>query len=360
MKSNIISWIAISLIPELGPIKLAQLVEKHGSPYAVLKVKTNSSLRRELEHKAHEILSKVDKLGGFAISRDCPTYPQLLAAIPDAPPVLYIKGTLPDNLERAVAVVGTRRCTEDGAAKASEIARTLAQLGCPLISGLAKGIDAAAHRASLAHGVPSVAVLAHGLDRIYPLENRGLAQRLLENGGALLTEHPPETVVSRWMFASRNRILVGLCSATIMVQSPIKGGSLISARLALDYNRDTFAVVPLNGFSSVWAGNTELILNTEAQKLKDISSLPARLNFTVLPCSSLPSKSASDTEAQYVPEIPERCRGVYDEIVTHSVVTPARLSRSLKASIRVIRTRLFVLEVLGWVRRVPGDRYILH
>jgi DNA processing protein len=249
MKSDINSWIAITLLPNLGPIKLAQLVEKWGSPQAVLNSKTTFSERKILEEKARNILLKVDNLGGYALSLDCPSYPSLLAQIPDAPPVIYVKGTLPENLGRAVAVVGTRKCSKDGAANASEIARTLDSLSCPLISGLALGIDTAAHRASLAHGAPSVAVLAHGLDRIHPHSNKQLALRLLENGGAWITEHPPGTEVFPWMFASRNRILVGLCAATIMVQSPVKGGSLISARLALDYNRDTFAVVPQNGFS---------------------------------------------------------------------------------------------------------------
>lgn len=352
MKSNINSWIAVSLLPDLGPIKLAKLISKLGSPEAVLNYKTTRNKRIDFHQQASDILTEVEKLGGYAISLDSSRYPYLLSQIPDAPPVLYVKGTLPINLERAVAVVGTRKCTEDGAAKASEIARTLAQLSCPLVSGLAKGINAAAHRASISLNSPSIAVLAHGPERIHTYSHRSLALRLLENGGPWITEHPPGTNVLPWMFASRNRILVGLCSATIMVQSPLSGGSMISARLALDYNRDTFAVLTLHGYPTHWAGNTELIFNTQAQRLNDISSLPALLNFPAPPSqSSMPSTSASDpSESRSTPEIPERCMSVYDELVLHSVVTPARLAKSLKENIRVIRTRLFVLEILGRVR----------
>jgi DNA processing protein len=313
---------------------------------------------KELLDKAKEIILKVTTLGAQIITIDSPKYPQLLAQIPDAPPVIYVKGTLPANIDKSIAVVGTRRCTEDAAAKAGEIASCLSRLGRPLVSGLALGIDSAAHRASIAYGAPTVAVMAHGLDRIHPKSHEKLALRLLENGGAWVSEHPPGTEVLPWMFASRNRILVGLCQATIMVQSPLKGGSMISARLALDYNRDTYAVVPDHGYSRVWDGNKDLILNSAAQKLVSIGDLPFFLGKFDGTKSATKVKVAASANSS-IEMMPERCRGVYDEIIRYQVLTPRDLALKLGERIRVIRTRLFVLELLRLVRRIPGDRYIL-
>ena len=373
MKPHVLDWLKVSLLPNLGPIKLAKLINRFGSPKGILRRYCSLKENADLETRALEIHSEISSLGAFILSSDCPDYPPLLAEIPDHPPIIYVKGTLPKNLDRAIAVVGTRKCTEDGAALASKVAEQIALLNCPLISGLALGIDAAAHRASMAHKSPTVAVLAHGLDRIHPRIHTKLAQRLLDNGGALISEHPPRTEVLPWMFAARNRILVGISTATVLVQSPIKGGSMISARLALNYNRDTYAVAPPKNdtHSTLWAGNLELIISTEAQKIHNMEIWAKRLYahnsslrdaVTLSIANDVQSDSGDPTSKDYPqssPQIPEPCKSIYSEITHNSVETPARLAQTLRVSVRIIRTRLFVLEILGWVRRVPGDRYIL-
>jgi len=373
MKPHVLDWLKVSLLPNLGPIKLAKLINRFGSPKGILRRFCSLQENADLETRALEIQSEISSLGAFILSSDCPAYPTLLAEIPDHPPIIYVKGTLPKNLDRAVAVVGTRKCTEDGAALASKVAEQVALLECPLISGLALGIDAAAHRASIAYKSPTVAVLAHGLDRIHPVSHTQLAQRLLDNGGAWISEHPPRTKVLPWMFAARNRILVGISTATVLVQSPIKGGSMISARLALNYNRDTYSVSPPDGEknSELWAGNLELILSTEAQKIDNMTIWAKRLyahNSSLRDAVSLQiaddvkkvsGDPTSDDYPSSSPQIPEPCKSIYTEITRNSVETPARLAHTLRVNVRIIRTRLFVLEILGWVRRVPGDRYIL-
>lgn len=353
MNNSTLHWIATTLIPDLGPIKLSRAIEKHGSPSNVLLNYVSRSSSQNLLSQAEGVAERVAQMGGTMIPIDSPNYPQTLLQIPDAPSVLYVRGTLPSNINQAVAVVGTRRCTEDGAAKAGELAKCLAEQGRPLVSGMALGVDAAAHRASLALGAPTVAVLAHGLDRAHPKGNERLALRLLDSGGAWVTEHPPGTKVLPWMFAARNRILVGLCEATVMVQSPLQGGSMISAKFALGYNREVFAVMPEKGFSRVWEGNKELIVNSEAQKLIRVEDLPLFLSGV----SAV--GRARGKRAVKGPDIPERCRGVYDEIVRCQVVRPGSLALKFNERTRVIRTRLFVLELLRLVRRIPGDRYIL-
>lgn len=204
-----------------------------------------------------------------------------------------MKGTIPINIERVVAVVGTRKCTEYGASCAAEIAHELADLGYPLISGLALGIDAAAHRASISKNAPTVAVLAHGLDRIHPY---------------------------------------------------------------------AFTPPPEARYSRIWEGNLELILGTKAFKIDDPKCWAKQLEATDLIIDSAdatPNTPLTHQASSTQPKIPEPCQSVVKEIAKNSVETPARLSKTLKVGVRTIRTRLFVLELLGWVRRVPGDRYVL-
>lgn len=352
MNETILNWIAVKEIEKAGPTTIGRWREKYGSPEEILRVEATEKERKLYRARALQIQREVENLGGYILSTDCPGYPKLLASIPDAPPVIYVKGKIPSNIDSAVAVVGTRKCTSDASATAAKVSHKLAELGRPVVSGLALGIDAAAHSASLGIGAPTVSVLAHGLDRIHPLANVRLSERILEKGGALISEHPPRTKVMKWMFASRNRILVGLCKATVLIQSPITGGSMISADLALGYNRDTYAIYPLNSKEKVWEGNRHLFATTVAEKIIDIDAWAEKLGA----CSE--QSKVPVEQSQLSNQMPERCKSVYDIIIQRSVVTPAVLSKELGETLRTIRTRLFVLEILGWVRRAPGDRYV--
>lgn len=352
MRETKLNWIAVCEIDGAGPVKLARWREKYGSPEAILAAKAVESDAKKYLEKADGILKEMDALGAYVLTTDCPGYPELLSRTPDAPPVLYVKGKLPENLSSAVAVVGTRKCTADASIYAAQIAHKLAELGRPLVSGLAIGVDTAAHSASIGIGAATISVLAHGLDRIHPQSNTRLSEKILERGGAILSEHPPKTKVKPWMYASRNRILVGLCSATVLVQSPKTGGSMLSADLALGYNRDTYAIYPKKSVDKVWAGNRHLFATTVAEKIIDIDKWGERLGK----CSA---QSKVPVERDTLSErMPKRCKSVYDLIIERSVVTPMMLSVELGETIRTIRTRLFVLEILGWIRRAPGDRYV--
>jgi DNA processing protein len=165
-------------------------------------------------------------------------YPPQLREMYDSPAVLFFRGTLPDPEKPLIAVVGTRRPSPAGAAQAYEMGRELGAAGLPVVSGLALGIDALAHRGNLDGGAPTFAVLGSGADEIYPLGNRLLAKRILEKGGALLSEYPPGTGPRPWHFPARNRIISGLARGTVVMEAPEKSGALITARCALDQNRD--------------------------------------------------------------------------------------------------------------------------
>ncbi len=167
-------------------------------------------------------------------------YPPLLRELHDSPFVLFWRGILPDPERPLIAIVGTRSPTGDGSLEAARLGRDFAEAGIPVISGLASGIDAWAHRGNVEGGAKSVAVLACGLDQIYPRSNRYLASALLEGGGCLMGEYPPLESPLRYRFPQRNRIISGLARAVIVVEAPEKSGALITADFALEQGRDLY------------------------------------------------------------------------------------------------------------------------
>jgi DNA processing protein len=184
-------------------------------------------------------------------------YPPQLREIFDPPAVLFFRGLFPGPETPLAAVVGTRHPTPAAAAQAYDIARELGAAGIPVVSGLALGIDAMAHRGNLDGGAPTAAVLGSGADEVYPAANRALARRILEKGGALISEYPPGTGPKRWNFPARNRIISGLARGTVVVEAPAKSGALITAQFALDQGRDLW-VASAGAASPYGAGTAKL------------------------------------------------------------------------------------------------------
>ena len=164
----------------------------------------------------------------------------MLVGVAPAPAHLWVRGNLPST--PGVAIVGTRRCTEYGRTIARSLGHSVAVAGWPVVSGLARGIDAAAHVGTLEGGGEGFAILGCGVDIIYPVDNRGLARRLLDNGGGLISEYPPGTPPAPFRFPARNRIIAGLSAAVVVVEAAVTGGALITARMALDQGKDVLAV----------------------------------------------------------------------------------------------------------------------
>lgn len=192
---------------------------------------------------ADKILGGCQRLGLRILTMQDADYPARLRGIFEPPCLLYVKGTLPAfDEEVAVAMVGTRACTPYGTQSAEKIAYGLAKQGALVVSGAARGIDSAAHRGALRAGGVTVAVLGNGLDVVYPEENAGLYRDIAATG-ALLSEYPPGTAAEGWHFPIRNRIISGLCLATVVVEVPLeRSGALITANTALEQGRDVFAV----------------------------------------------------------------------------------------------------------------------
>jgi DNA processing protein len=172
------------------------------------------------------------------VSWQSPLYPPLLREIYDPPVLLFFKGKLPDPESPLMAIVGTRRPSQASCAQAYDIARSLGRGGLSVVSGLAMGIDSFAHKGNIEGGAPTVAILGSGVDEVYPSSNRVLARRILETGGAIISEYPPGTGPRKWTFPARNRIISGVSRGVLIVEAPQKSGALITARFALEHNRD--------------------------------------------------------------------------------------------------------------------------
>jgi DNA processing protein len=205
-------------------------------------------------------------------------YPPQLREMYDPPAVLFFRGTLPDPERPLIAVVGTRRPSPAGAAQAYDLSRDLGAAGLSVVSGLALGIDSLAHRGNLDGGAATFAVLGSGADEVYPAGNRPLAKRILENGGALLSEYSPGTGPRPWHFPARNRIISGLARGTVVVEAPEKSGALITARCALDQNRDLW--VAAAGTGSPCGAGTAKLAEDGAGLIQDAAAILAEWNWT--------------------------------------------------------------------------------
>ncbi|MDR1411959.1 MAG: DNA-processing protein DprA [Spirochaetaceae bacterium] len=224
-----------------------------------------------LRFQAEEDLLSITRTGMGYASWPEPEYPPLLRELYDPPALVFYRGVLPDPGKPLAAVVGTRRPSSGAAIQAFDLGRDLARAGIPVVSGLALGIDAFSHRGNLEGGAPTVAVLGSGLDRVYPASNRGLARRIVEEGGALLSEYPPGTRPARWNFPARNRIIAGLARAVIIVEAPEKSGALITANFALELGRELY--VASAGLASPLGAGTRALAEDGAGIVSGIEAI---------------------------------------------------------------------------------------
>ena len=246
--SQKIAWLRLIRTDNVGPNTFRQLLNRYGSAEAALEQLRDLARRSGVAHPpqavsrsaAEDEIAATEKLGGRIVASGEPDYPELLRFIPAAPPIVTMAGGERLDWSRAVALVGARNASSAGQKFARILAGDLGERGFTVVSGLARGIDAAAHSASLATG--TVAALAGGLANIYPEENLPLARAIVEQGGALLTEMPLNWVPRARDFPRRNRLISGLSLGVVVVEAAKRSGSLITARLALEQNREVFAV----------------------------------------------------------------------------------------------------------------------
>lgn len=301
--------IALKNLKDVGPSHARQLLDAfHHDPAAIFSNRQTDdplgrrlpdSLRSQIESsewrkKAEKEIDFIQKQGIRTLWFEDADYPFRLAQCPDAPLMLYQKGKAELNADKVIAIVGTRKMTEYGRAATEELTEWLSQYlpGCLIISGLAYGIDACAHRGALKGNLPTAAVLAHGLDQIYPAAHRSLANEMMENG-ALLSEMESGIQPEGYRFLQRNRIVAGLSDVCVVIESGERGGSLSTARLARDYNREVYAL-PGRWSDILSKGCNKLIYNNIASILPSLEDFVLELADMPVPLKSPPKKKKTD------------------------------------------------------------------
>jgi DNA processing protein len=307
------AWIALAAVPGIGPAGFGAVVRRFGSARMAVTHPVEELLGllnrpdgatvaglRRVRREGPEALAAVledaaRRAGGQVLTALDPAYPSMLSRTDHRPPVLYVVGSISACAEPAVAIVGTRRPSGYGRAMTVEIADELARAGVSVVSGLALGIDGVAHQAALDAAGRTVAVLPSPIDRVYPPPHRGLAARIVAEGGALITEAPPGRLSGKPDFARRNRIISGLAEATVVVEAPDHSGALLTAASAVAQGRDLYAVPgPIDAVTS--RGCNRLIADHQAELVTSAISLIARLGLH--PVSGVPIAVATLSESE--------------------------------------------------------------
>lgn len=355
--------IALSLLSGIGPVKAKALVSKTGSAEAVFKESPRalkkiegigSNTIKQLNFKecllrAERELNFIEKYKiGYYYYRD-ENYPTLLKNCEDGPIVLFTKGNVNFN-KKNIAIVGTRKATHYGKNIVRDLIAQLAEYDVQIVSGLAYGIDIEAHKVSLSNDVSTLAVLGHGLDLIYPAAHKNVAKSMLEKGG-LITEFVSKSPGDTSNFPKRNRVVAGLCEATIVIESAISGGSLITANLANEYNRDVFAF-PGNIDQEFSKGCNDLIQRSKAHLITGASDLIKIMGWEEK------EKPVTFQTALFA-ELNEDEDKIVTVIRDKENIDVDNLSFLAGMTSSVLSMHLFNLELKGLIRSLPGKRYSL-
>lgn len=362
----------LALVPGLGPKLTAALLDRFGSPAAVLRATASQLLGvplvgeklaasfaesfRTLDVAAEEALLATHGVRA-AVPGDA-DYPARLTTIPGAPSLLYLRGTLDAADANAVGIVGSRACTAYGKRMAERIAAGLARAGWTVISGLARGIDGAAHRGALDAGGRTLAVLAGGLSRIYPPEHADLADEIVRRG-CLVSETPMTVAPQPGMFPARNRIISGLSRAVVVVEANVKSGALITVEHAAEQGREVFAVPgPVDSPAS--AGCLELI-RKGAKMVRDADDILEDLRGIAPPDPPAPKAAAPNpTPSLFEPPAPTGLNPIQQSVwdaLADGAKHGDELARLAGAGIGVLNPALMQLELKKLIRRLPGNQY---
>jgi DNA processing protein len=364
-------WIALSFIIGVGSRTAAVLIDRFGSPAAVFESSSHSlesaGLRRETidaikssepREKAAREIEELVRLGGEALTLANERYPKLLRETYDPPIVIYCLGDAASTFSQpAIAIVGSRRCSTYGRNVAEKLSRELAERGVTIVSGLARGIDSAAHRGALDGRGMTVGVMGTGLDAVYPKENRKLAARIAEHG-ALVTEFPLATPPASQNFPFRNRVISGLTLGVMVVEGAERSGSLITARLAYEQGRDVFAV-PGNITSAKSFGPNYLIQDGAklVQTWRDvIEELPPEMKGAIL-SAERGEQTIKQANVDGV-DLAESERKVLKMLNTDDPVHIDQLISKAGLTSGELMNALLKLEMLDRIRQLPGKSFV--
>lgn len=353
--------VSLNLLPGMGPIRLRRLVDRFGSPEGVLQARSSelrgidgigpetasAILQWERHADPQQEIARAERFGARIVTQFDPEYPALLREIHDPPIVLYVRGELSPKDRTAIGVVGTRKPTHYALGTAKKLSFQLAYAGITVVSGLALGIDTAAHQGALAANGRTIAVIGSGLEKLYPPENRELADRICETG-AVVTEFPMQTSPDRRSFPMRNRIISGLGVGLLVVEAGSRSGALISATQAVEQGRSVYAIPGQIDTPNAVGSNrliqqgARLVLSAE-DILDDFQMLFPRQPELQPPPTR---ETLAGTEKK-----------IYDALEDEPTGLEAILSKSRLPSAEVSST-LLALEMKRLVKQLPGSRFV--
>jgi DNA processing protein len=370
-----IAWLALALTPQLGPRRILRAVERAGSPARILSLSLTEleSLQFPAEsvqfifdgharRVADQQIEELTKTGATFITYSDESYPERLREIFDPPVLLWIRGNVQLLAQPSIAVVGTRHPTPYGTGMAEMLSRDLAARGLVILSGMARGVDTAAHKGAIAAKRPTIAIWGTGVDVIYPKENKSLAEQIVGGGGAIVSEFPLGTFPAPQNFPKRNRILSGMSIGVLVVEAAEYSGTRVTARCAIEQNRDVYAVPGNVTTKNAWGPNTLIkqgakLTATWEDIWEDLPS-PVRLQLSAEANSeSNPGTAASLFTEEPLPQNESCVMSVlrHDEALQLDEIME-KLEAELSSS--EIFTALFELELAGRVRQLPGKNYV--
>jgi len=365
-----LGWAALALVPGLGARLAGRLLRTFGGPEAVFRASLTELEAENLPapvaqaihsgeplKQAEKELAELEKVGGQLLTWDEPAYPHLLREIYDPPPVLYARGRVELLDRHSVAIVGTRRPTPYGNQMAERLAQDLAARGLVIVSGLARGIDSSAHKGALAApGGTTVGVLGCGVDVAYPKENRKLFAQMAERG-AIISEFPLGAFPAPQNFPIRNRIIAGMTLGTVVAEGAQYSGSLITARLAMEFCREVYAV-PGNATQAVSFGPNQLI--KQGAKLVTgwedvIEELPMAIRAQLLPVETT---TAAERASLFLETLSPFERTLYELLDTDRARHVDELVELSGRNSSEVLVALFDLEMRGVIRQLPGKQFL--
>jgi len=365
MNSELLYQLALTLIPNVGDVHAKVLMQHYGSAKAIFGAKkadlekiegigavTANGIKKFDEFDiAEKEIAFIEKYKIKPLFIDDADYPKRLLHCYDSPTLLFYKGTADLNASKIVCIVGTRSYTDYGKAFTEKLVADLSAQNILIASGLAFGIDACAHKAALKNGLPTVGVVGHGLDTIYPAEHAGLAKDMLKADGGLLSEFFSKTKPDKHNFPLRNRVVAGLSDALVVVETNIKGGSMITAKLADAYNRDVFAV-PGRTVDKNSAGCNYLIKNNKAILLTDADQLLEVMGWTE-------KKAKPRTQRELFIELSPDERQMVDLLQQKELMHIDEINIISGLSSSAVAAAILSLELQNVVGCLPGKRYKL-
>ncbi len=348
----------------IGPVRAHRLAEAFGSPEQAFAQPVTALVEQaKLTLETAERLKSLDwprcvddewKRCGLVncrmVTLEDAQYPSLLREVPAPPPVLYVRGTLTKDDEKAMAVVGCRKPSRYGVEAAAKFSRELVERGFTVVSGLAYGIDACAHQAVVEAGGRTVAVLAHGLDRVYPEDHRDLHDRIVQSG-AVVSEFPLGVAPLKENFPRRNRLISGLAQGVLVVEAGAQSGALITARWALEQGREVFALP--GRYDVLTSQGTNALIQEGAKLVMGINDILEELALDAELAGVRPEALPSESP---LPELTPQQQQIYQALVSGARHVD-QLSAEVNQPVSQLLNELLHLELKGWVHPAPGGYY---